>query len=148
MTGLSVSVEHTAESIHHELWSREPYRRIDLALIVSNDSPARVSFGLEILFPEDSVFNFSGDRWRPDHRTEVDGAVYDVWTTISWSASVGYGWISVAPKVHSEEKLTVDLKPYLTSILLRWRVFTGHDEQESSDWGQAQLDFAPYVPSI
>lgn len=149
MLSVSVRVETLVDEVRRALWSREPHRYLQLGVIVSNDGDEyadRVSY--ELLLPEELLFDFDADGWKPSHRHLINGKSYAVWSTrnvLNSKSGQGYG---IRAGSHLREKLAVDLKPYASSMELLWRAFEGKDEFPPEAFGRQEVPLKLYAPSL
>jgi hypothetical protein len=151
MPGLEMTVETLADEIRTHFWSREPYRYFELGVVVRNDGPETAEeVSYEIGLPETVMLDFNGAVWNPSHRHEIAGVVYVVWSTLGgfgrYSSVVGGRMIPANWEDQWRETLTVDLKPYVQTIEVLYRLFERADPL--SDWLKMEITFEPFAPGL
>ena len=147
MVQLSLKVELIVDEVRRKFWSQLPFRLIQLRVTVSNNgrtTAQRVTF--EFLLPAEILLDFPPDSWRPSHRHDVDGTIYDAFE--SWNG--GYGSRSASPVelpagAHFSEKLAVNVKSDAQTASLLWRLYDGDAEYPADNWGREALTFKAHV---
>lgn len=152
LPGLEMTVETLADEIRKHMWSGEQYRHLELSIVVRNGAQqAANEISFEIGLPETSVIlDFNGAVWGPSHRHEIAGVVYVVWSTLGGFGrySSGVGGQMIPPNYEDQwrETLTADLKPYVQTIDVLYRLFERADPL--SDWLQTEITLKPFAPDL
>ena len=151
MPELTLSIRAVSDEIKHHLWSSEPFRHFEMEITVSNDddivTAEDVSF--ELLVPEDSISNLSGDAWHPIERREMEGTIYQVWQTLGGGPGLyedTVGGVTMRPDARWPQKLAINLKPYTSTIAVLWRLLERGDPV--GEYHQEQINFQPFVPAL
>ncbi|MFY9666194.1 MAG: hypothetical protein WAL67_08915 [Candidatus Cybelea sp.] len=138
--GLEITTAPITDEIRTQWWSRLPYRHFELEITVFNGTQSHTGeITFEVGLPEDIIFDLNGATWNPLHRHELDGAIYEIWSP--WS-TVG----SMPPNGHRRERLSVNLKPYVTHAVVLRRLF--EDGDPISEWVSEEVPFKPFEPQL
>lgn len=148
----SLSIRTVTDRLAQFLWSREPHRHLTIEITITNHHTGEapdVSF--ELLVPESMVFNLSGDAWNPMYKRVVHETVYDVWQTLGggigrYEGGTRGGVTLTRPGARWKQKLTVNLKPDLSSVELLWRLY--ERTVPIGDYGRTKITFAKTFPSF
>ncbi len=150
MAKLGLSIKVVADVIKHCLWSRRPVRHLELAITLSNYEDAVVKdVSFELLVPEDSIFNLSGDAWNPIEERDVQGTLYVTWQTLGGGMGryvATIGGMTFRATGSWQQKLTVNIKPYYSTIDVLWRLFESGDPV--GDYGKERLTLQPFAPGL
>jgi hypothetical protein len=149
MRSLSVTVELLSDDFHHAFWSSEPHRRVELNIIRSNDGDETSGvLSYEVLLRENAVLDFLADSWKPSHRHLVDAETYVVWSTRNPLSEYSPRGYMLGPHAAGKEKLAVNLRPYVASLVVLWRAFEGEAEYPSEGFGRQEIRLTAYTPSL
>jgi hypothetical protein len=129
------------DDIRHAHWSRVPYHHLEIGVSLFNaEQSAAEDVYFEVLVPEQVIFDFSGSQWQPSHKHSVNGEIYVVWSTLG----KGLRAAMIPTKGRWQERLTVNIKPYITSIKVMWRVFQYGDPVDG--YGEKEIALKSAIP--